>query len=62
MWPAMEQKLARFRELETQLSDPVISCDPARFAVVAKEHGALAKAVKPYIEFLRISGAIAETV
>ncbi len=61
MWPAMEQKLARFRELETQLSDPVISCDPARFAVVAKEHGALAKAVKPYIEFLRISGAIDET-
>ena len=24
MWPVMEQKLARFRELEAQLEDPAI--------------------------------------
>ena len=27
MWPIMEQKLARFRELEAQLSDPAVVTD-----------------------------------
>ncbi|HXD88020.1 MAG TPA: peptide chain release factor 1 [Urbifossiella sp.] len=58
MWPVMEQKLARFRELEDQLGDPAVAVDPAKFTALAKEHGSLAKLVKPYIEFQQIESAI----
>ncbi len=51
MWPIMVQKLERFRVLENQLSDIAIATDPAKFAVVAKEHALLSKLVKPYLEF-----------
>lgn len=61
MWPAMEQKLARYRELEAQLGDPAVAGDPAKFAVVAKEHGGLTKSVKPYQDFLELDAAIRET-
>jgi peptide chain release factor 1 len=61
MWPAMEQKLARYRELEAQLGDPAVAGDPARFASVAKEHGGLAKSVKPYLEFLELGASIEAT-
>ena len=61
MWPAMEQKLARYRELEAQLGDPAIAGDPAKFGVVAKEHGGLTKTVKPYQDFLELHGAIQQT-
>jgi peptide chain release factor 1 len=61
MWPAMEQKLARYRELEAQLGDPTVAGDPGKFAAVAKEHGGLAKAVRPYQEFLELHEAIAQT-
>jgi len=54
----MEQKLARFRELEDQLGDPAVAVDPAKFTALAKEHGSLAKLVKPYIEFQQIESAI----
>jgi peptide chain release factor 1 len=61
MWPVMEQKLARFRELEAQLSDPDIAGDPAKFGPVAKEHGSLIKAVKPYLDFLEADQSIKQT-
>jgi peptide chain release factor 1 len=48
MWPAMEQKLARFRELEANLADPA----------AAKEYGTLAKVVNPYLEFLRLDAQL----
>jgi peptide chain release factor 1 len=54
----MEQKLARFREVEEQLGDPAVAVDPAKFTAAAKEHGSLAKLVKPYIEFQQIEAAI----
>ena len=41
MWPAMEQKLARYRELEEQMADPAVAVDHARVAAVAKELGTL---------------------
>jgi peptide chain release factor 1 len=59
MWPIMDQKLARFRELETQLGDPTITSDPSAFAKVAKEHGSLSKIVKPFLEFQELQKAIA---
>ncbi len=58
MWPRFEEFLARFNELETQLGDPTVIADRAKFARVAKEHGALAKKVKPYLEYKELSKEI----
>ena len=58
MWPVLDQKLARFRELEEQLADPAVAADHNRFATVAKEHGALAKVVKSYIEYQQLDRSI----
>jgi peptide chain release factor 1 len=55
MWPHFEQALARYQDLENQLSDPTVVADRVRYARTAKEHGALAKQVKPYLEFKKIS-------
>jgi peptide chain release factor 1 len=58
MIPAMDAKVARFRELEAQLADPDVAGNHARFAAVAKEHGAVAKQVKPYLDLLDADAAI----
>src|SRR5262245_50244580 len=60
MWPAFEQDLNRYRELESQLSDPAVVADRARYTKAAKEHGSLAKRVKPYLEFKELSEEIAQ--
>ncbi len=44
----LEEKLARFEELEKQLVDPEVLVHPARVAVVAREHGSLAKLATKY--------------
>ncbi len=58
MWPAFEQALTRHRELETMLGDSAIIADRMRYTKLAKEHGALQKTVKPYVEFLVITKEI----
>src|SRR5262245_13241894 len=58
MFAALDQKLARYRELEQQLYDPAIATDPARSSAIAKERGALAKVVEPYLELQRLDSAI----
>jgi peptide chain release factor 1 len=58
MWPVMEQKLARYRELEEQMADPAVAVDHARYTAVAKELAGLGKLVKPFIEFQEIESAI----
>jgi peptide chain release factor 1 len=60
MWPIFEQALARYHELEQQLSDPGVVADRARFTRTAKEHGTLAKRVKPYLEYKKISDDLAQ--
>ncbi len=60
MWPIFEQALSRYHELEQQLGDPVVVADRARFTRTAKEHGSLAKRVKPYLEYKKISADIAQ--
>lgn len=60
MWPVLDTKLQRFRELEDQLADPDVASDPARFGAVAKEHGSLSKLIKPYLEFQQLEQAIRE--
>jgi peptide chain release factor 1 len=51
MWPVFEQALTRYRDLENQLGDPAVVGNRARYTKTAKEHGALAKQVKPYLEY-----------
>ncbi len=60
MWPIFEQALSRYHELEQQLGDPVVVADRARFTRTAKEHGSLAKRVKPYLEYKKISADLAQ--
>jgi len=55
MWDTFEKALKRHQELEQQLGDPVLVADRVRYTQAAKEHGSLARRVKPYQEFLRIS-------
>ena len=58
MWPSLEKKRARFHELETLLGDPVIVTDMSKYNVLAREHGALSKVVKPYIEFQQLTADV----
>jgi len=60
MWPVFEQSLARFQELETQLGDPAVVANRPLYTKTAKEHGALAKQVKPYLEFKKVTEEIAQ--
>src|SRR5262249_37457122 len=55
MWHSLEQSLTRYRELEQQMSDPAVIADRNRYTQAAKEHGALAKMVKPYLEYQKVS-------
>lgn len=58
MWPRYEKLLNHYQELEKQLADPVLIADRARYAQTAKEHGGLAKMVKPYLEFKELAEEI----
>ncbi|HMC64920.1 MAG TPA: peptide chain release factor 1 [Gemmataceae bacterium] len=58
MWPSFEQSLQRYRELERQLADPVMIADRARYTHLAKEHGSLAKMIKPYLDYLAVSDEV----
>src|SRR5207248_886189 len=60
MWPTLDNALKRYRELEAQLGDPAVIGDRTRYTQAAKEHGSLAKMVKPYLEYQQISEAIAQ--
>jgi peptide chain release factor 1 len=60
MWPAFEQSLERYRELEQLLSDPAVAADRSRYTQTAKEHGRLAKQVKPYLEYQKVEEDLRE--
>jgi peptide chain release factor 1 len=60
MWPTFEQSLDRYRELEQLLADPAVVSDRARYTRAIKEHGALAKQVKPYLEYKKIQEDLAQ--
>lgn len=54
----LEEKLARYRELEAAMADPVVQGDGARMSAVAREHGGLTRMVTNYIEFKRLTDEI----
>ena len=47
MFPSLEQKLARFEELEAQLQSPDIASDIDRMIELQREHGGLQKVAIP---------------
>jgi peptide chain release factor 1 len=59
-WPAYDQALTHYQELEQQLADPGVIADRARHTRLAKEHGSLAKRVKPYLEYRQVCEDITE--
>lgn len=60
MWDTFEKSLARHRELEQLLADPAVIADRARYTALAKEHGALAKTVKPYLEYTKLGDDVSQ--
>ncbi|MGH9338211.1 MAG: PCRF domain-containing protein, partial [Acidobacteriota bacterium] len=56
----LEQKLARFEQLEKELVDPEVLAKPAKLTAVVREHGSLARLVGKYRRFKQITGQIHE--
>lgn len=60
MRDVLDQKLARFEELERQLSDPDVLANGPLLAAVARERGSLAKLAGKYRRFKELNQQIAE--
>ncbi len=58
MWPKLEESLKRYQELERQMMDPAVIGDGPQYTKVVKEHGALTKSVKPYVDYKHIAQEI----
>ena len=56
----LDEKIARFDELERQLSDPEVTGNPSRIAAVAREHGSLTRLATNYRRFKLLNEEIAE--
>ena len=56
----LDEKLARFEELERMMSDPEVLLDSNRMAAVAREHGSIAKLATKYREFKNLRREIGE--
>ncbi|TWT83152.1 Peptide chain release factor RF1 [Planctomycetes bacterium CA13] len=56
----LEEKLARFKQLEADMSNPAVLGDGARMSATAREHGGLAKVAGKYREFKRLTDEIRE--
>lgn len=60
MWEKFEESVKRHSELEKQLADPALIADRARYTHAAKEHGSLAKQIKPYLEYKKLDEEITQ--
>jgi peptide chain release factor 1 len=56
----LDEKLARFEELERLLVDPAVLADSSKLTSVAREHGSLAKLATKYRHFKRLNEQIRE--
>ncbi len=56
----LEQKLARFEQLEEAMSDPEVLSNSAKMASIAREHGSLVKLVMRYRGFRKLSLEVSE--
>jgi peptide chain release factor 1 len=60
MRKVLEEKLARYEELERKMSDPQVLAESNRMAAIAREHGSLAKLATAYRRFKSLNDEIAE--
>ena len=58
----LEEKLARFEELERAMADPAVLADQQRLSAVAREHGSLVKLAGKFRGFRRLEQQIADLV
>jgi len=58
----LDEKLARFEELDRQLMDPEVQANPARLTAVARERGSLAKLATKYRRFKELNVQIREAL
>ncbi len=58
----LEEKLARFEELEKQLLDQEVLSNPPLMSAVAREHGSLAKLVNKYRRFKDLNSQVSEAM
>ncbi|ADB19405.1 peptide chain release factor 1 [Pirellula staleyi DSM 6068] len=58
----LEQKLARFEELERMMTDPSLMSDSSKMGNVAREHGSLAKLAVKYRRFKQLNDEVAALV
>ena len=56
----LEEKLARFEELERMLSDPEVLADSSKMTAVAREHGSLARLANKIRDFKSLQQQIKE--
>lgn len=56
----LEEKLARFEEIERQMTDPAVLSDSSKMSVIMREHGTLAKLATKYRRFKEVVRQIAE--
>ncbi len=54
----LEEKLARFQQLERDMADPEVLGDGVRMSAAVREHGGLAKVANKYREFKRLTDEI----
>src|SRR3954467_2938940 len=54
----LEQKLARYEQLEQDLMNPEVLSNPARITAVAREHGSLGKLARKYRKFKHINSQV----
>ncbi|MGQ9574354.1 MAG: peptide chain release factor 1 [Thermoguttaceae bacterium] len=62
MRKVLEEKLARFEELERQLLDPEVLASPARLSAIARQHGEVAKVATKYRRLKQLNAQIAEAM
>ena len=56
----LDEKLARFEELERRLVDPETLANPSQLTAVAREHGSLAKLITKYRRYKNLDSQIRE--
>src|SRR5262245_56329091 len=57
----LDEKLARFEELERQMTIPEVLANSAKIASLAREHGSIAKLAMKYRRFKQLVDEIRET-
>ena len=58
----LEEKLARFEQLEKKLLDQEVLSNPVLMSAVAREHGSLAKLVSKYRRFKELNSQVTEAM